>query len=160
MSANKNLVKSKNIFVQKTDLHTVIIMSGGTDGAGYGGEFSIINIENNNVKMVFDHGSDETFGSVSLDVEIPIGLTDLEKNGRLCFIYRGYGEFYKTVKGGQIGTYHPFYVFPITDECDYSKELSKAYNEQHYVYAGPSYNEKIEIFYPDNKKLKPRVWKK
>ncbi|MFD0750098.1 hypothetical protein ACFQZS_08095 [Mucilaginibacter calamicampi] len=160
LASNHNLVKSKNVFVQKTNLHTVIIMSGGTDGAGYGGEFSIINIENNNIKMVFDHESDETMGTVSLDVEIPIALTDLERNDRLCFIYRGYGEFYKTVKGGQIGTYHPFFVFPIADDCKYSKDLSKTYNEQHYLYAGPGYNEKIEIFYPDNKALKPRLWKK
>ncbi|PTQ94160.1 hypothetical protein C8P68_107226 [Mucilaginibacter yixingensis] len=159
LTSNKNLVKSKNIFIQKTNLHTVLIMSAGTDGAGYSGEFSIINIENNNIKMVFDHGSDESIGAISVDVEMPTGLIDLENNGRLCFIYSQYGEVYKSVKGGMIGTYHPFYVFPVTDNCEYSESLSKAYNEKNYIYVDPHRHKQIEIFYPDNKKLKPRLWK-
>ncbi|QKJ30234.1 hypothetical protein HQ865_10815 [Mucilaginibacter mali] len=159
LTANKSLVASKNIFIKKTKLHSVIILSGGTDGAGYGGEFSIINIENNNIKMVFDYSSGESAGSISVDVEIPIKLIDLEKNDRLCFVYSEYGEFYKSVNGGQIGTYHPFFVFTVDDDCRYSEALSKTYNEKHYVYVDPKHMGKIEIFYPDDKKLRPRLWK-
>ncbi len=159
LAANRNLVQSKNIFIKKTDLHTVIILSGGTDGAGYGGEFSIINIENNNVKMVFDHGSDESNKSILWDVEIPTKLIDLENNDRLCFVYTDYGEVYKQVKGGIIGTYHPYFVFQVTDDCKYNEPLSKLYNEENYIYVDPKHHGQIEIFYPDNKKLKPRLWK-
>jgi hypothetical protein len=159
LGTNKNLVQSKNIFIKKTNLHTVIILSGGTDAAGYGGEFSIINIENNTVKMVFDYSVGDSVGGISADVEIPAKLTDLENNGRLCFVYSGYGEYYRQVKGGNIGTYHRYIVFTVNDECKYSEELSKAYNEKHYVYVSPTHKGEIRIFYPDNKKLKPRLWK-
>jgi hypothetical protein len=159
LTSNKSLVQSKNIFIKKTDIHTVVILSGGTDGAGYGGEFSIINIENNSINMVFDHGSDEMVGHISVDVEIPARLTDLENNGRLCFVYTGYHEMYKKAKGGYIGTYYPFYVFIVAEDCRYSEALSKTYNEQHYVYVDPKRKGQIEVFYPDNKKLKPRLWK-
>ncbi len=161
LTSNKNLVKSKNIFIKKTKIHTVIIISAGTDGAGYGGEFSIINIENDNIKMVFDHGfGDKADDSIDVDIEIPTKLVDLENNSRLCFVYRDYGEVYKTVKGGHIGTYNPFYVFRVGDDYRYSEALSKTYNEQHYIYVHPKYHRQIEIFYPDNKKLKPRPWEK
>jgi len=159
LKSNKNLIASKNIFINKTKLHSVIIVSGGTDGAGYGGEFSIINIENNHIKMVFDHGSDESVDNINVDVEIPVKLIDLTNNGRLSFIYTGYHEVYKQVKGGMIGTYVPFYVFTVDDDCRYSQALSKTYNQEHYVYVGSNHQGQIEIFYPDNKKLKPRLWK-
>jgi len=160
LTSNKNLVKSKNIFIKKTKIHTVIIISAGTDGAGYGGEFSIINIENDNIKMVFDYGFGDKADSLDVDIEIPSRLVDLENNDRLCFVYRDYGEVYKTVIGGQIGTYNPFYVFWVGDDYRYSGALSKTYNEQHYIYVPPKYHRQIEIFYPENKKLKPRLWEK
>lgn len=160
LDSNKNLVKSKNIFIKKTKIHTVIIISGGTDAAGYGGEFSIINVENNNIKMVFDYGIDDKADSIDVDIEIPIKLVDLENNDRLCFIYTHYGEVYKPTNGGMIGTYHPFYVFPVADEYKYNEALSKTYNQKHYIYVGSEHKGKIEIFYPDNKKLKPHLWKK
>ena len=74
LADNKNLLNSRNIFVKKTKIHTVIILSGGTDAAGYGGEFSIINIENNNTKMVFDYGFGDAADSIDVDIEIPTEL--------------------------------------------------------------------------------------
>ncbi|HEY4325932.1 MAG TPA: hypothetical protein VGN20_18225 [Mucilaginibacter sp.] len=159
LASNKNLVKSKNIFIKKTKIHTAIIIFGVLGPAGYREEFSIINIENNNIKMVFDHGFGDHTDSIDVDIEIPAKLIDLENNDRLCFVYSDYKELYKSVSGGYIGTYAPFYVFPVTDDYKDNEALSKTYNEKHYIYVDSKHQGKIEIFYPDNKKLKPRLWK-
>lgn len=151
LDSNKNMVRSKQVFIKTTPVHAVIIVSGGTDGAGYGGEFSIINIENNQIKMVFDD-------SGKLDVELPIRLIDLRKDNRLDFVYTNVKEVYKHVKGGMIGTYVPYFVYPVTDSCKLNTNLTKTYNEANYLYAGLKFGDKIEIYYPDNKKRKPRVW--
>lgn len=154
LDSNKNAVKSKIIFIKKTEKHSVILLSGGTDAAGYGGEFSIINIENNNIKMVFDHSDD------TIDVELPSKLIDLEGDGRLCFIFKDFIELYKEVKGGKIGTYCPYFVYPVDNDCGLNKAFTKSYNQKYYVFAGFNNSEEIKIFYPNNKRLKPRVWKK
>jgi len=155
LALNKNLVKSKIIFIKKTEKHTVIILSGGTDAAGYGGEFSIINIENNEIKMVFDHSDD------GIDVEVPIELSELENNGRLYFVYTTLYELYeqKDKLNADIGTYHPYFVYPVDNNCKLNYALSKKYMEEHYVFAGYNYNEKIKILYPRDKRLKPTIWK-
>src|ERR1700761_9445619 len=44
LKKHKNLVHSDLLFVKKTDKHAVILLWGGVDPAGYGLEFSIINI--------------------------------------------------------------------------------------------------------------------
>ena len=157
LDANKNAVSTKLLFLKKTDKHTVILLFGVLDGAGYRREFSIINIENNTVKMVFDHTDDGMF-----DVEHPITLTDLEDNGRLCFVYTQLGEFdgYDADLNGDIGTYVPRFVFPVTDTFKMDKVLTRKYNEDNYVFAGFKYSEKIHILYPRNKKLKPSIYKK
>ena len=160
LSANKNMVQSKHLFIKKTNIHTVIIVSGGEDGAGYGEEFSIINIEHNNIKMVFDYSFDDSApDSVDVDIEIPAKLIDIENNKRLCFIYSHYNEVYKKVKGGMIGTYQPYYVFPVADNFKCSDSLTKAYNIKHYIYVDHKHLGEIEIFYPNNPKLKPSLWR-
>jgi len=158
LDSNKNAVNTKLLFFKKTYTHAVILLFGVIDGAGYRGEFSVINIENNNIKMVFDHADP---GGVS-DVEAPTTLTDLERNGRLCFIYRGIGELdgYDAKLNGDIGSYIPYFVFPVNDTCRLNKPLTKKYNEDHYAFAGFNYDEKVRILYPRNKNKKPRVYKK
>ncbi len=52
--SNKNAIHTKLLFFKKTNLHGVILLFGELDGAGYRGEFSMINIENNKAKLVFD----------------------------------------------------------------------------------------------------------
>jgi hypothetical protein len=126
------------------------------DGAGYRSEFSIINIENNDIKMVFDPLNDNKH---ELDIECPETLTDVENNGRLCFIYKTLTEFYEQAKAGDIATYTPYFVYPVDDTCKLSKPLMKKYNERHYVFAGCNSSEKIKIFYPKSGR-KPSVWKK
>ncbi len=153
LDSNKNSVNTELLFFKKTQKHAVILLFGELDGAGYRGEFSIINIENDTAKMVFDHYNDNVF------VEGPEKLIDLEKNGRLCFIYRQIGELFRQEKSGDIGTYHPYYVYPVLNKCALDSTLTKEYNNKFYVFAGFNYSEKIEILYPYNKKRKPRIWK-
>lgn len=143
LSKHKNLVNSDLVFVKKTDKHAVILLWGGVDGAGYGLEFSIINIENNHAKMVFDHNDDV------VDVEIPVDLISLTGNGRLDFIYTECFQFSGPYKKGNLGAYSPFFVYVVDDSCKLNKPLMKAYNQKHYVFAGYKYTEAIDIYYPD-----------
>lgn len=157
LDSNKNVVSTKLLFLKKTDKHTVILLFGVLDGAGYREKFSIINIENNNIKMVFDQTENSMF-----DVEYPITLTDLEHNGQLCFIYTEFHQLdgYDAKLNGDIGGYAPRLVFPVTDTFKMDKVLTRKYNEDNYVFAGFKYSEKIHILYPRNKKLKPSIYKK
>lgn len=158
--SHKNAIHTKLLFLKKTSKHAVILLFGEFDAAGYRGEFSIINIENNNVKMPFDELND---GNGGLDIEAPIELTDLEHNGRLCFVYTTLHEYTTKVtlgkKTGFLGSYTPFLVYSVDDSCKINKPLSKAYMEKNYVFAGYNYSEKIDVFYPDDNS-KPRIWKK
>jgi hypothetical protein len=158
IDSNKNAVKTELILVKKADKHAVILLWGGLDGAGYGNEFSIINIENNKSKMVFDPDFNPSKNH-NIDIECPTKLIDLENNGRLCFIYRNIFEFYRVLKKGKVGTYSPFFVYPVDDSCKLSKPLTIAYNKKHYVFAGFRYNESIEVYYP-NDGSQPRILKK
>jgi len=155
LESNKNTVNSKLLFLKSTNLHAVILLFGVMDGAGYRGEFSILNIENGNVKMVFDHADD------NIDVEVPRRLTDLEQNGRLCFIYNALHEFdgYDAKSNSDIGSYAPYFVYPVSDTCKLDKPLTKKYNQHNYVFAGFNYDEKIRILYP-RKKGKFKIYKK
>jgi len=156
--ANKNLINTKLLFARKTVKHTVILLFGESSGAGYRDEFSILNIENNRVTMPFDDP-----GTDGLDIELVTALTDLKHDGRLDFVYRNLGELDKQVTKGNVpgftGSYHPFFVYAVDDRCKLDTLLTKAYNEEHYVYAGLNFSEEIEIFYPDNHG-KPSIWKK
>lgn len=155
LRANKNVVASNAFFLKKTATHAVILLFGVLDGAGYRGEFSMINIENNNVKMVFDHTSED------IDVEVPKTLTDLEHNDRLCFIYSSIGERvgYDVKTNSDIDTYTPYFVYPVRDTCKLNKPLTKKYNQENYVFAGFEYNDKIRVLYL-RKKGKFSIYKK
>ena len=155
LRANKNAVNSKAFFLKKTAKHAVILLFGVLDGAGYRGEFSIINVENNNAKMVFDHTSDD------IDVEVPQTLTDLDHNDKLCFVYNSIGERagYDVKTNSDIGTYTPYFVYPVTDTCKLNKPLTKKYNQENYVFAGFEYNDKLRVLYP-RKKGKFSLYKK
>jgi hypothetical protein len=48
LNSNKNAANTDFLFLKKTNNHAVILLFSSLDGAGYRGEFSIINIENNN----------------------------------------------------------------------------------------------------------------
>jgi len=143
LDSNKNMVNTKLIFLKKTGKQSVILLFGELDGAGERGEFSIINIENNNIKMVFDD-----YGKI--DVDSPTKLISLKNDDRLDFIYRNINEFDEQTKDAMIGSYAPFFVYPVDDSCKLNKTLMKKYNEEHYVFAGFNYNEKLRIRYPNN----------
>jgi len=156
LDSNRNSLNTKMLFLKKTATQTVILLFGEIDGAGYRGEFSIINIENDQIKMVFDDGNSHNSG---IDIEHPVKLAALEPDGRLCFIYTEYGEFDEQLNNAMIGTYSPFFIYPVNDSCKLNKPLMKKYNEQHYVFAGYKYSENIRIRYPNNGG-KPTIWKK
>lgn len=147
---NKNTVATNWLFLKKNDKHAVILLFGELDGAGYRGEFSIINIENNNIKMVLDAIDDP-------DIEIPTGLTDLDNDGRLEFIFREYSQCVQTATNLQVCSYNPFYVYTIADTCKVNNPLMKAYNKKKYVFAGYKYSEDILIYAPEDGR-RPRVW--
>jgi len=161
--SNKNAIRSKLLFIKKTNKQSVILLFGILDAAGYRGEFSIINIEDNRVKMPFDDLND---GESGLDIEVPVELSALDESGRLCFVYTGLHEFggfsteeMKNKGIPDIGTYVPYLVYPVGDSCKLNKALSKKYMDKHYVFDGFEYSEKINVLYPHNGG-KPLIWKK
>ena len=155
LARNKNIVDSKRIFLFKSNGHSIILLFGVLDGAGYRQDFSIINIDNNTIKMVYDKGDKD------LDIETPITITDLDKDGRADFVFTNlieYSEIIDSLKA-KVGSYSPFFVYTIDKVCVLNKPLTKQYNEKNYVFAGYEYNEQIKILYPDNGE-KPRLFKK
>ncbi|HEY4150977.1 MAG TPA: hypothetical protein VGM41_18695 [Chitinophagaceae bacterium] len=154
LNRNINAVRTKKLFLAGNNNQSVILLFGELDGAGYRDEFSIINIENNKAKMVFDHTDDD------IDVEIPTKLADLDNDGKLDFIFTEIGEVYEQVDSlkGSIGSYHPYFIYTVDDNCRLNKVLTKKYNDEHYVFAGYEYSEDIKILYPRNGG-KPKVLK-
>ena len=105
--------------------------------------------------MVFDKSEND------IDVEIPITLADLDKDGRTEFIFRNMFEYYQQDDSlnADIGTYSPYLVYTIENDFKLNEPLSKKYNEDNFVFAGYKYSEEIKILFPRDKKEKPRVWK-
>lgn len=54
LAKNKNAIKSNEIFLRKEKDHSVILLFGYLDAAGYREEFSIIQVRENKAKMVFE----------------------------------------------------------------------------------------------------------
>lgn len=154
LAKNKNAIKSTRLFLLKEKDHSVILLFGYLDGAGYREDFSIINIKDNKPAMIFDKGEKD------VDIEIPITLTDLDSDGRTDFVFRNLGELYQQVDSlnADIGTYHPYLVYTIDNDCKLNQPLTKKYNEDNYVFAGYEYSEEIKILYPRNGG-KPKVIK-
>ena len=88
---NKNDINSKFIYFKKAPKHNAILLFGILYASGYRGEFSIINIENNQITMGFDDNEDN-------DIEIPHKLADIDGDGRLDFIYRDFRKLSKRQK--------------------------------------------------------------
>jgi hypothetical protein len=155
LARNKNIVDSKRIFLFKSNGHSVILLFGYLDGAGYRGDFSIINIGASSINMVYDKGDKD------LDIEVPITITDLDNDGRTDFVFRNLFEYTERVDSlkANVGSYSPFLVYTIGKVCELNKPLTKQYNEKNYVFAGYEYNEQLQILYPDNGD-KPRLFKK
>jgi len=151
LDSNKNASNSNLVFLKKTKKQSVILLFGESYGSGERGEFSIINIENNNIRMVFDDDG-------KLNVELPATLISLKNDDRLDFIYSNIHEDNGELKNAMIGTYSPFFVYPVKDTCELNKPLMKKYNEEHYVFAGYKNSDKVRILYPKND-AQPRIFK-
>jgi len=148
LKTNKNLISSNELFIKKVNGQTVLLLFGGIDGAGYREEFSIINIVNNKVQMVFDHLENY------IDVEIPTTLADLDNDGKLDFVFTSYCEQAPPPDNfkdkGVFESYCPFLVYTVYKDCNLNETLTKKYNEDKYVFAGFKYSEEIEVFIPAN----------
>ncbi|MDP4262116.1 MAG: hypothetical protein Q8941_06255 [Bacteroidota bacterium] len=144
LATNKNSIKTTKLFLLKEKKRSVILLFGVLDEGGRD-EFSIITIGDNNVQMIFDDGN-------TIDVEIPITLGDINNDGKIDFVFGQYGEVYEQVDSlnAEIGTYHPYFVYTLDKECRLNKALMKKYNEDHYVFAGFDYSDKIRVLYPRN----------
>jgi hypothetical protein len=151
-----NVLSTRRLLVSKWKSQTVLLLFGSPDEVGDGSNFCIVNIENNRVVMVLDQIRRH------IDVEVPLRLTDLNRDGRPEFIYRQRFEFNgrPDTLDGKIGTYSPYFVYTVDSNCTLNKPLTIKYNQDHYVFAGFNYDEDIEIFYPNDTAKRPRVWKK
>ena len=142
--SHPNSINTDQLFLAWTDSQSVLLLFGHM--GEYRFEFSMINIENNDVRMAFDHLYEE------IDVGIPVDLTDMDNDGRLDFIFTTYREGTGSADlNGTCEFYCPFWVHTISDSCAFNKPLTKKYNEEHYVFAGFDYNEKIIVFRPSNR---------
>jgi hypothetical protein len=152
----KNVLPTDELFLGKGGSQSVILLSDEISPAGYRESFSIINIEDNRVKMVLDQNERH------LAVEAPISLSDIDGDGRLEFVYRQIFEYdgNPDTLDGKIGTYSPYFVYTVDNNCVLNKPLTIKYNQEHYVFAGFEYDERIEIFYPNDTAHHPRIWKK
>lgn len=157
LNVNKNALNSEDIYIKKTKLQSVILLFGTLDGAGYREEFSIINVENDSVKMVFGKSNQNS----EFEVQNPITLGTLNYGERLNFVFRYIGEFgaYIKERNADVSTYIPYFVYTISNDCKLNKPLMKKYNQKHYVFAGYEFSEKIQILNPRNGS-KPSVYKK
>lgn len=152
----KNVLSTDALFLGKGKLQSVLLLSDEISPAGYRESFSIIDIEGNEVKMVLDQNKRH------LAIEAPVSLSDLDGDGRLEFVYRQIFEYDGEADSldGKIGTYSPYFVYTVDSNCILNKPLTIKYNQEHYVFAGFKYDEKIEIFYPNDTAQHPRIWKK
>jgi hypothetical protein len=154
LSSNTNAVVTGRFFVARTTLQSVLLLFGDLDGAGERSNFSIIDIEHNVPKLVLNQNERH------LAIEAPVGLRDVDSNGRFEFVFRHIFEFdgKPDTLGGKIGPYSPYYVFTVDSACVLNRPLTKRYNEKYYVFAGYGYDEKVKVFYP-NDDSRERLWK-
>lgn len=151
---SSNVVPTKWFYLAKGKSQSVLLLFGGMDGAGYRGNFSIINIENNTSRLVLNQNERKIY------IENAISLSDLDGDGRLDFLYRQIFEYNgkPDTLDGKVGTYSPFFIYTVDSYCVLNKPLTIRYNKKHYVFAGFNYDESIEVFYP-NDESQPRLWK-
>ena len=154
LSSNTNAVVTGRFFVASTKLQSVLLLFGDLDGAGERSNFSIIDIEANKPKLVLNQNQRH------LAIEAPLGLRDVDSDGRFEFIYRQILEYNGApdTLGGKIGGYCPYFVYTVDSACVLNRPLTKRYNETHYVFAGYSSDENIKVFYP-NDDSRERLWK-
>ncbi len=145
LKENINDISSNDFFVKKTNEQTTLLFFGWVSGAGYRDQFSIINIADNKIQMVFDDLGD-------IDVAIPVSLTDLDHDGKLDFVFTAFREESPPPTNfkmeGTFESYCPFWVYTVDANCKLNKVLTKNYNEENYVFAGFGYDEGIEVFVP------------
>jgi hypothetical protein len=145
LKENQNAINSPLVFVYKDKQQFTILLFGFVFGAGRE-NFNIIYGKDAHFKMVFD-----------APYEYPLKLQDLNHDGKLELLgrktgYECYGQdIIDSLGPVSIGTYAPFSVFRIdTDTAIPDETATREYNEQHYIWKGPDYSEKLKVYYPEN----------
>ncbi len=131
--AGKNAVVSKLAWIYKEDERSYIFLFGFPYGKGRE-EVLILRVEGRNMDLVFHNKLDE-----------PRYVSDLDNDGRAELIVRRSPQFVTAAE--DIGTYSPFTIYSL-ETFSVNKALTEKYNKEHYIWAGPEYNDQIEVVYP------------
>jgi len=153
--SNSNAVHTRCFFLRKGRTNAVLLLFGLIDETSDREGFTVIKIEHNQARQVLDQNTQH------LDLENILFLRDLDNDGRFDLICGHTIEFNGMTDslGGLVGPYNPFYVYTIDDTCFLNKRLMREYNQKNYVFAGYQYSDSTKVFYPDDRSLKPRLWK-
>ena len=100
---------------------------------------SIIKISGNQARLVFNKG----FELNSISDNDSDGVLEITGRTQYYQIFQSLPD-----QNAEVGTYSPFEVYLIKDAAEYNLELSKAYNEKNYVWAGERINPSIHVLYP------------
>ncbi|WP_199141723.1 hypothetical protein [Pedobacter sp. ASV12] len=140
LKSNQNSIKSNRIFVYRSYEKCIIMLFSRVYEGGYDGP-TLISIEKNTVRI-----------DVPKDIEIPIRISDLNKDGIVDLIGRNWGETESQVDSldADIVSYQPFYVYSLSDSCKINLKLTEQYNKEHYVWAGLENTQNVRVLYPRN----------
>jgi len=145
---NVNLVKSENVFVCKIGKTAYILLFGYVFGAGRE-EFTIIQVKSDVPKMIYDG-----------EMQWPQGFEDINHDGKMEFVGDpSSSEAYQHIDSldADICTYDPTMVYDIDNGLKVNNELTKKYNQEHYVWAEPSDGPDVKVLVPRHGK--PRIVK-
>ncbi|MEE1945190.1 hypothetical protein VRU48_08730 [Pedobacter sp. KR3-3] len=137
---NSNSIKSKRVFVYKKGEKSIVMLFTPVRDGGYDGP-TLISITKNTINV-----------NVPKEVEIPIRIFDLNKDGVVDFIGTNWGEMESVVDSldANIGSYRPYFVYSLADGCKIDLKLTEQYNKEHYVWAGLTNTQNIRVLYPRN----------
>jgi hypothetical protein len=127
------------VFVYKSHGISLVLLFGYLYGAGRD-EFSVVQIKNNNLKLVFDN-----------KMEWPIQFADLNNDQHIQFIgEKSSSEVYEEIDSldAQITTYDPSTVYDIENDFKVDERLTEKYNSQNYVWAGTHPPKEVKVFHP------------
>lgn len=102
---------------------------------------SIIKIKDNRALLIFNKGFDLSLvGDSDND-----GIIEITGKSSSPQIFQSLPE-----QNAELGTYVPFEVYLLKDKPEYSLEMSKAYNEKYYLWAGEKPSPFIKVIYPND----------
>ena len=139
--SNKNSIESKRIFLYKGYDQSIILLFGFEYGIGRT-EISLIRIQYDSIKLLSDRLPENL-----------ISIGDLNNDGNVDIIGRSNGELLNIYDSlnAHLEHYNPYQVYSIDANCKINEQITKEYNEKHYVFAGYYYDDKILVFCKNDK---------